>query len=118
MDNMGMNEIDINDLTPERQKVVRKALDEEEGKGIAVDFGGFRLIADYRCMLKDTDACEACKLQFKCYTCTYLIIKIEELQPKDENMTFGEKVQAYVDSYAKEGGRDKPKLHQRTIQPT
>jgi hypothetical protein len=82
------------------EKAVRRAFDMEEGKTVVVDFKEAPVRVDYRCMDKDTDVCDECRLRFTCYSSQYLILKPEVLQfPADLRETINERVEAYVESF-------------------
>lgn len=82
------------------EKAIRRTFDQEEGKTVVIDFGNMLVRSDYRCMDKDTDVCDNCRLRFKCYSCQYLTIEQKDLHlPPDLKETINECVEAYVESH-------------------
>ena len=87
-----------NDMQEKIEKAAARAFEMEDGKTVLVDIGGTGIRCDYRCMDKETEVCDKCRLKFKCYTSQYLIIEGKELRLNDIGQTLNEKVEAYVTS--------------------
>ena len=79
------------------KKEIARAFDMEEGKTILVPLDDTHAIrTDFRCMDKDTDVCDECKLKFKCYPSQYLTIDKKELNLENIGQTINEKVEKYI----------------------
>ena len=78
---------------------VRK-LEEKAGKEIIMVFEDCELLVDNRCLGKDTEACDKCKLKFRCYTSDALRINFKDeiikMPLPSERPTLGEIIQHYL----------------------
>jgi len=93
-----MNYDEINDK--DLEKAVRRAFELEEGKTVVINFKDCPVRVDYRCMDKDTDICDGCRLRFTCYSSQYLTLEPKDLRfPQDLKETINERVEAYVESF-------------------
>ena len=77
-----------------------RELKEKPGKEIIMVFEDCELLVDNRCLGKDTDACDKCKLKFRCYTSDALRInfkdEITKMPLPSERPTLGEIIQWYL----------------------
>ena len=77
-----------------------RELKEKPGKEIIMVFEDCELLVDNRCLGKDTDACNKCKLKFRCYTSDALRInfksEIIKMPLPSERPTLGEIIQWYL----------------------
>jgi hypothetical protein len=79
------------------EKACRRVWELEKGKTVLVEFAkqGEGIRVDYRCLGKDTDACNECSLRFKCYSSQYLIIDSKDLDLSID-VTINEAVERYI----------------------
>lgn len=79
-----------------------KQLKEKPGKEIVLVFNGYEILLDNRCLGKDTDVCDKCKVKFRCYTGDALRINFDEeivkMSLPSERPTLGKIVQWYLQS--------------------
>jgi len=77
-----------------------RELKEKPGKEIVMVFEDCELLVDNRCLGKDTDACNKCKLKFRCYTSDALRINFKDeiikMPLPSERPTLGEIIQWYL----------------------
>ena len=75
---------------------------EKPGKEIILIFSEYEILLDNRCLGKDTDVCDKCKLKFRCFTSDAIRINFDEEIVKmplpSERPTLGEVVQWYLRS--------------------
>ncbi len=92
---MNYNKLDGDNITVK----VRK-LKEKLGKEIVLVFGKYEVLLDNRCLGKDTEACDKCKLKFRCYTGDALRVSFEDEIAKmplpSERPTISEIIQWYL----------------------
>lgn len=81
----------------EMKKAAARAFDLEPGKTVVVKIGDLAIRSDYRCMDKDTEVCDDCRLKFTCYLSQYLFIEGDKLFLKDIGQTINEKVEEYIE---------------------
>ena len=76
-----------------------KKMKEKPGKEIVMVFEDCELLLDNRCLGKDTEACDKCKLKFRCYTSDALRINFKDeiikMPLPSQRPTIGEIVQWY-----------------------
>jgi hypothetical protein len=98
-------------INPDEIEINIREVKDKPGKAITVVFEDCRLLSDIRCLAKDTEKCDKCKLKFRCFTGANLDINflkelkcqaLEELQ-----ITLNEAVEAFL--RASGGGLDKRK---------
>ena len=99
---MALNKEDRKQL----EQATRRAFDLEEGKTVLVDFGEECIRVDYRCLDKDTDVCNECKLRFKCYLSQYLILAPKELKLSLDE-TINESVERFIEGHKPMGHKPK-----------
>lgn len=77
-----------------------RELKEKPGKEIVMVFEDCELLVDNRCLGKDTDVCDKCKLKFRCYTSDALRINFKDeiikMPLPSERPTLGEIIQYYL----------------------
>jgi len=96
---------DIEEMPDEMREEIKlkaaRAFDLEDGKTVVVALDEKILMrVDYRCMDKETEVCDDCRLRFSCYSSQYLIIERDKLTwGMDLQETINEKVKAYVERH-------------------
>ena len=79
-----------------------RELKEKPGKEIVLIIGEYEILLDNRCLGKDTEVCDKCKLKFRCYTGDALRINFNEeilkMPLPSQHPTLGEIIQWYMQS--------------------
>jgi len=82
-------------------KIKVRELKEKPGKEIILVFDEYEILLDNRCLGKDTDVCNTCKLKFRCYTGDAIRInfadEIVKMPLPSERPTLGEIIQWYLE---------------------
>lgn len=99
-------DLDYGGIEKDLEKAVRREWELEDGKTVVINFPhdsnkDFFVRVDYRCMDKDTDVCDNCKLRFRCYSSQYLVLDAKELRFELGSLkeTISETVEAYIKSF-------------------
>ena len=99
-DNKGNTKIGELSMMKNDVSIRIRELKEKPGKEIILTFKDYELLLDNRCLGKDTEACDKCKLKFRCYSSDAIRISFDEELAKmplpSKRPTLGEAIQWYL----------------------